>query len=153
MPYENGQIWLYSYGHFHMAVAIYSHIHMAILIWFYSWLYHMEVFIWLPFLIKSSVWLLQDAWIWWKCHSWLGGSSETTQRFLANMDHTGGGRYAKLNPILLCWLTSKNVSFSDTCTGTEASIEECHEPALWEHYDECKHSEDVVLSCTVRGTK
>ena len=98
--------------------------------------------------------LLQDAWIWRECHSWLGRWSETTQRFLANMDHTGGRRWiTKLNLIVTYWNIILNVLCAGTCTGNEGSIEECHEPGLWEHYDACKHTEDVVLSCTVSRMK
>ena len=38
---------------------------------------------------------------------------------------------------------------SETCSGNEGSIEECHEPELWAHTGVCDHSEDVVLSCQV----
>jgi len=43
------------------------------------------------------------------------------------------------------WITLEE---EGTCTGNEGSIEECHEPGLWEHYDECDHRDDVILSCT-----
>ena len=59
----------------------------------------------------------------------------------------------QIEPIVAHWNIILNVLCAGTCTGNEGSIEECHEPGLWEHYDACKHTEDVVLSCTVSGLK
>ena len=64
------------------------------------------------------------------------------------MDHTGGRGYTKPSFIYTTFTFYKYL-ISGKCSGNEASIKECHEPALWEHYDDCRHSEDVVLSCAV----
>merc|ERR1712218_413216 len=47
------------------------------------------------------------------------------------------------------WPIWNTLQEEGTCAGNEASIEECHKPALWEHSIGCGHGEDVVLSCTL----
>ena len=43
------------------------------------------------------------------------------------------------------------ISFHDDnpCTGSETSIEQCHDKRLWQHDTDCEHSEDIILTCKV----
>jgi len=48
------------------------------------------------------------------------------------------------------WISLPKESF---CKGDEETIEDCHDPELWTHINDCSHFEDVQLTCADDNTK
>ena len=47
------------------------------------------------------------------------------------------------------WPIWINFHEENSCQGTESRVEQCHDKALWEHSDFCRHEEDIFLRCEV----